>query len=351
MLNFAKLQKKLPRTIELKNGYVEMIDQLLLPSKFKMVKIKTYQQMIKAIYSLQVRGAPAIGAAGACAVVLAANSYKGKDVAGLLKFLDKAGKEIISTRPTAVNLAWAVKKVLSESQGKTVVEIKKKAFACAQEIMKKDIAGNMKIAEFGETLIKNNSRIQTHCNAGSLATVWLGTATAPMYAAFLNGKKIKVQMDETRPMLQGARLTAWEMTRAGIDCQLNIDGACGYLMSCGLVDLVIVGADRIVKNGDFANKIGTFPLALMAHEYNIPFYVAATNGTIDLDTPTGKKIVIEKRDSGEITKDILYWKKPVAPKGLKAFNPVFDVTPAKYVTKFITEKGIFLPTNIADSLK
>ncbi|MFA6410960.1 MAG: S-methyl-5-thioribose-1-phosphate isomerase [Candidatus Buchananbacteria bacterium] len=351
MSDLKSLQKKLPKTIELKKDHVVMIDQLLLPSQLKFIKLKTYQQVIKAIYTMQIRGAQAIGAAGASAVVLAANSYKSNNVSNFLKFLNQAAIQIAKTRPTAVNLAWAVKKVMSETKGNSVAEIKKNIFIAADKLLNSEMQNNLEIGKYGQVLIKNGARILTHCNAGSLSGVWFGTATAPIFAAHLAGKKIKVLMDETRPMLQGARLTAWEMIRAGIDCQLNIDSASGYLMSHGLVDIVIVGADRIVKNGDVANKIGTYPLALMAREHNIPFYVAAMNSTIDLNLASGKDIPIEQRNSDEIIKDILYYKKPVAPKGVKAFNPVFDVTPAKLVTGIITEKGIFEAPQIADSLK
>jgi len=346
MINLKKLAARLPQTITLKSDHAILIDQLVLPGRLRFVKIRTYREMIKSIYDLQVRGAPAIGAAGASAVYLAAAAFSGNDVAACKKYLAKTGSEIIKTRPTAVNLAWAVKKVLSESRGQTVAELKKSIYTAAQAIIAADRENNIALGGHGEKLIKSGDRILTHCNAGSLATVWLGTATAPIYLSYLAGKKIKVLMDETRPMLQGARLTAWEMMRVGVDCQLNIDSACGYLMAHGLVDIVIVGADRVARNGDVANKIGTYPLALMAHEHHIPFYVAASLSSIDLTLKSGAAIPIEKRDPAEVTGDILYWGKPVAPKGAKAFNPVFDVTPAKYVTKIITETGVFTPQQI-----
>ncbi|MFA5021852.1 MAG: S-methyl-5-thioribose-1-phosphate isomerase [Patescibacteria group bacterium] len=351
MPDLKNLQKKLPKTIELKKDQVVMIDQLLLPGQLKFIKLKTYPQIIKAIYTMQVRGAQAIGAAGAGGIVLAANSFKSKDVLAFLKFLNKAAKEISQTRPTAVTLAWAVKKIMSQARGNSVLEIQKNIYTAAQKLFASEMQSNIKIGTHGQKLIKNGSRILTHCNAGSLSGIWYGTATAPIFSAFLAGKKIKVLMDETRPMLQGARLTAWEMNRAGIDCQLNIDSASGYLMSHKLVDLVIVGADRIAKNGDVANKIGTYPLALMAYEHKIPFYVAAMNSTVDLTLASGKLIPIEERNPDEVIKDILYYKKPVAPKGVKAFNPVFDVTPAKLIKGIITEQGIFVPREIASSLK
>jgi len=341
MTDLKKLTGKLPKTIELKKDYAVLIDQLVLPGSLRFVKIKTYQQMIKAIYDLQVRGAPAIGAAGASAVYLAASAYRKNDLAGFKKYLAKTGQEIIKTRPTAVNLAWAVKKVLAESDGQTVAAIKSNIYNSAQAIIAADVKNNIALGQYGAALIKNHDRIETHCNAGSLATVWFGTALAPIFTAFCAGKKIKVLIDETRPMLQGSRLTAWELQRAGIDYKINIDSANGYLMAHGLVDKVIVGADRVAANGDTANKIGTYPLALMAHEHHIPFYVAVVISSIDFNCPTGQDIPIEERNPAEVIDNILYWKKPVAPKGAKAFNPVFDVTPAKYVTGYITERGVF----------
>jgi len=346
MIDLKKLQARLPKTIELKKDYAILIDQRLLPSQLKFLKIKDYRQMIKAISEMNIRGAQAIGAAGACGLVLGALAYKKENVSDFTKYLTRIAREIIKVRPTAVNLAWAVNKVLAGAQGKNVKEIKKNIFKVAQEILASEVANNLKLGEYGAGLIKDGNRILTHCNAGSLSGIWFGTATAPIYIAYLSGKRIRVNMDETRPMLQGARLTAWELDRAGVPCQLNIDAAAGYLISNGLVDLVIVGADRIASNGDTANKIGTFPLALMAYVYKIPFYVAAVTATIDFEIKTGKEIPIEQRSPNEVTKDILYWKKPVAPRGVKAINPVFDVTPAKFITKIITEKGVFTPEQI-----
>jgi methylthioribose-1-phosphate isomerase len=336
----------MPKTIELKKDHLVLIDQRLLPSRLKFIRINDYRQMIRAIYTMQIRGAQAIGAAGAGAAVLAAQSYQKNSLAGFEVFLLKAAKEIIAARPTAVNLAWAVDRVISAAQGQTVKERQTNAFRAAEQIFSSEVFNNIKIGIHGSRLIKNGSRILTHCNAGSLSGIWFGTATAPMYAAQLSGKKFKVNMDETRPMLQGARLTAWELSRAGIDCQLNIDSACGFLMSHGLIDMVIVGADRVAANGEVANKIGTYPLALMAHEHKVPFYVAAVISSIDFKIKSGRQIPIEQRDPEEITADIKYLNQPIAPAGIKAFNPVFDVTPAKYVTKIITERGIFSPAKI-----
>ncbi|PIT94443.1 S-methyl-5-thioribose-1-phosphate isomerase, partial [Candidatus Falkowbacteria bacterium CG10_big_fil_rev_8_21_14_0_10_39_9] len=200
--------------------------------------------------------------------------------------------------------------------------------------------------EYGNQLIKSGMTILTHCNAGSLSAIWFGTATAPIFQAVLAGKDIKVRLDETRPWLQGSRLTAWEMDRAGIDYTVNIDSASGYLMSHGLVDMVIVGADRIAANGDVANKIGTYPLALMAREHGIPFYVAAVSATIDFTLKTGSGIKIEERSGNEILRDIRYKYEPIAPRSAKSFNPVFDMTQASLITGIITEYGIFKPGDL-----
>ncbi len=348
MLNFKKLQTLLPKTIELKKDHALIVDQRLLPSRLKFIRIKNYRQMIRAISEMNIRGAQAIGAAGACGLVLAALSYKKENVFNFRIYLHQIAKEIVQARPTAVNLAWMVNLVLAGAKGKTAKEIKANVHQTASAILSAEIAKNIEIGRYGTRLIKNNSRILTHCNAGSLSGVWFGTATAPIYAAFLEGKKLKVNMDETRPMLQGSRLTAWELYRAGIDCELNIDSASGWLFSRKKIDLVIVGADRIASNGDVANKIGTFPLAMMAYVYKIPFYVAAVIGTIDFNIASGRQIPIEERDPAEVTKDILYLGQPAAPSGVKAINPVFDVTPAKLVTGIITELGVFSPEEISN---
>ncbi|MEI7452043.1 MAG: S-methyl-5-thioribose-1-phosphate isomerase [Candidatus Falkowbacteria bacterium] len=351
MTNFKKLKTLLPLTIELKSDHIIIIDQTLLPSKLKFIKIKTYKEAIKAIKDMKIRGAQALGALGAGGIFLAANNYNGKDIVAMLNGLAVAAREIIAARPTAINLAWSVNQILSVIEPVSVVAVKKQIKTAYQELLESEVVKNIKIGEYGANLIKDGMNIETHCNAGSLSAIWLGTATAPMYTAMLAGKKIKVLVDETRPWLQGSRLTAWELDKAGIDYQINIDSASPYLMSHGLVDMVIVGADHIASNGDTANKIGTYALALAAKAHKIPFYIAAVSGTIDMSIKNGAAIKIEERAGGEIISDIKYKGAAISPKKAKTINPVFDVTPAKYITGFITEFGIISPADFKKHLK
>ena len=361
MKNLKQLQQTLPLTVELKNDSVIIVDQVFLPDKLKFIKLKKYPEAIRAIKEFNVRGAQALGAVGAAGIFLASYGYSKKNVSEFKKYLKKVGREIIKARPTAHNLSWAVNYLLDNLSGQSVVEVKKGITAGYKKILKEEVENNLKIGELGSKLIKNNARIMTHCNAGSLSAIWYGTATAPMYSAVLQGKKISVLVNETRPWLQGARLTAWEMKMSKIDYTINIDSAVGFLMSNKMVDMVIVGADCIALNGDTANKIGTYPIALMARQYNIPFYVAAVNATINFDIKQGSDIKIEERSGDEILKHTSYWESKnlikkssknfdpllnISPRGAKAFNPVFDVTPAKLITGIITESGIFKPNEI-----
>jgi methylthioribose-1-phosphate isomerase len=346
MKNLNQLSKQLPLTVELKSDHVLIIDQTKLPGKLKFIKLTRYSDAISAIKEMKVRGAQAIGAVGAGGVWLASYSYQKNNPTELYSYLQKIGQEIIKSRPTAVNLAWGVKTILADLTVTTVPKMKQAITLKYKKLLDQEVAHNLKIGEHGNTLIKSGMTILTHCNAGSLSAIWFGTATAPIFHAFSLGKKIKVRIDETRPWLQGARLTAWEMDRVGIDYALNIDAASGYLMSHGLVDMVIVGADRIALNGDTANKIGTYPLALMAKEYNIPFYVAAVSATIDFTLKTGREIKIEERSGAEVLRDIRYKYEAIAPKRARALNPVFDVTPQRLITVIITEQGIFKPRDL-----
>ncbi|MEI7620028.1 MAG: S-methyl-5-thioribose-1-phosphate isomerase [Candidatus Falkowbacteria bacterium] len=346
MKNLNYLRKKLPLTVELKADHVLIIDQTKLPGKLRFIKLKKYTDAISAIKEMRVRGAQAIGAVGAAGVFLASNNYKKNDPQKFYSDLKKIGKEIIKARPTAVNLAWGVKTILEDLNISSVLKMKQEIRTRYQNLLKREVNNNLKIGEHGSILIKDGMTILTHCNAGSLSAIWFGTATAPVFHSFLEGKDIKVRLDETRPWLQGARLTAWEMDKAGIDYAVNIDSASGYLMSHGLVDMVIVGADRITANGDTANKIGTYPLALMAHEHHIPFYVAAVSATIDFSLKSGLEIKIEERSGEEILRDIRYKYEPISPKRAKSFNPVFDVTPHKLITGIITEYGILKPVDL-----
>lgn len=361
MKNLNQLKKVLPLTVELKKNSVKIIDQVYLPDRLKFLELRKYSQAISAIKEFNVRGAQALGSVGGAGLFLASLAYKKNNPFDFLNYLKKIGQEIIKARPTAHNLSWTINYLLERIKSHSVPGIKKDIYNNFKKLLENEVNNNLKIGSYGEKLIKTNFRILTHCNAGSLSAIWYGTATAPIYSAFLKGKKISVLIDETRPWLQGSRLTAWEMNRAGINHCVNIDSASGFLMENGLVDMVIVGADRIALNGDTANKIGTYPLALMAKRHKIPFYVAAVKATIDFDTKSGEDIEIEHRPGDEVLKHTSYWENrnlskkqgrkfnpllEIAPKGTRAFNPVFDITPADLITGIITEDGIFNPREI-----
>jgi len=346
MKNLKELSKKLPKTIELKNNQLIIIDQRLLPSKLKFIKLKNYRDVIEAIKNLKIRGAEAIGAVAAGGIFLAVQKYQGKNLRDMKKLIFQVAKKIKKTRPTAINLDWGLKEMLKNIKANSVLEMKEKIKQSYELFLRSEMEDNFQIGKYGNKIIKNGARILTHCNAGSLSSIWFGTGLAPIFTAYLAGKKIKVLIDETRPWLQGSRLTAWEMSRVGIDYQIQIDSAAEYLMSHHLVDLVLVGADRIAANGDTANKIGTYPLAVLAQRHKIPFYVSADSASIDFKTKDGGKIKIEERSNDEILNAISYGGKKVSPKGAKAFNPVFDVTPAKFITGVITEYGIFKPNQL-----
>lgn len=351
MKNLKELKKNLPPSLEFRSGGVYIIDQLYLPERLKFKRLNNYLSAIEAIKNMRIRGAQAIAAAGAAGVYLAAIKYRGQDPKKFLSHLKIKGREIKRARPTAHNLSWAVETMLADLQSDKVLNLKKEITLRFKDLLVREENNNIKLGAWGERLIKKGARIMTHCNAGSLSSIWFGTASAPVYQAWLKGKKISLWVDETRPWLQGTRLTAWEFSRAGLDFQINVDSASGYLMSHGLVDLVIVGADRIALNGDTANKIGTYPLALMAKKHKIPFYVAAVKATIDEELKNGKNIKIEERKSREIIENTKYWDRPIAPKGTKAFNPVFDVTPAELITGFITEDGVFKAKELKNLFK
>jgi S-methyl-5-thioribose-1-phosphate isomerase len=314
------------RALWMEKGIVKAIDQKILPGKFKIVSIRNHHEMAAAIKDMTIRGAPSIGAAAAYGMALA--WLKKED-------LTKAATLIKSTRPTAHDLFYAVDMMLSKADQDLV----KAADAYADGI----VAMCKKIGEHGAKLIKNGDRILTHCNAGALATVDFGTALAPMRVAHRQGKDLFVYVDETRPRLQGAKLTAWELNNEGIDHAIIPDNAAGHYMKDS-VDLAIVGADRIVRNGDFANKIGTYSKAVLAKENNVPFYVAAPVSTFDMKIKNGKEIPIEERDEDEV---LFVGGCRVAPKGSRALNPCFDVTPARYVRVFITERGLLKPGRLS----
>ena len=326
------------RTIEWQNNLLTMIDQTLLPTETKYIITNKYEVVAEAIKRLQVRGAPAIGIAAAFGVVLGA--IQSRTDVHFIEQVNRVITELAKTRPTAVNLFWALdrqQQVLQSCSNQTPEQIISRLEAEAITIAAEDVAVNRKIGEFGAALLNDGMGVLTHCNAGALATSAYGTALAVIRVAVEQGKKIEVYADETRPLLQGARLTAWELMQEGIPVTLITDNMAASVMRLGKVQAVIVGADRITANGDVANKIGTYGVAVLAKEHNIPFYVAAPLSTIDLSLKSGEQIPIEERAAGEVTS---FGGITVAPVGVKVFNPAFDMTPVRYVTGIITERGI-----------
>mgnify|MGYP001558832528 FL=1 len=322
---------------------VLMLDQRLLPTEETWLTLKTYTEVADGIRDMVVRGAPAIGVSAAYGIALGAKQFVGTNMVDFEDELDYVGEVLGKTRPTAVNLFWAIdemKKTFAEAkaEGKSISEIKQILLDKAKTIHEEDIEAQRLIASFGGELLENDSTVLTHCNAGALATggVW-GTALGVIRGAVNQGKNIHVFADETRPYLQGARLTAWELKEDNIPVTLITDNMSGYMMKKGRVQAVVVGSDRIAANGDVANKIGTYMVAVLAKEHGIPFYVAAPLSTVDLNCPTGEEIPIEERDAREVThiKGI-----QLAPEGIEIGNPAFDVTPNHLVTAIITEKGV-----------
>lgn len=325
------------RTVWLENSRVKMIDQRKLPEQFEIAEFSTPEQVAKAIREMVVRGAPAIGAAGAYGLALAVQAFEGNDFGELRKQVAKAFDVLFSARPTANDLGFALRQVKKAvEKATTVEEAKRFALQAAEQFAQWNVECCRKIGEHGTKLIKNKTQILTHCNAGALATVDIGTAIAPIMRAFEQGKQIFVYVDETRPRLQGAKLTAFELAEAGIPHAVIVDSAAGSLMQQGKIQLVITGADRIAANGDTANKIGTYALAVLAKENKVPFYVAAPTSTFDPKCKTGKEIPIEERSEEEV---LMLQNQRLAPQKSPAKNPAFDVTPAKYIKGFITEKG------------
>ncbi len=328
-------------TIKYEENLIYMIDQRKLPLTEEYFKCKNYQDVIFAIKEMVIRGAPAIGVAAAFGISLFVMQAKDKEY--FLKNFFKVCEEFSKSRPTAVNLFWAIermKKLFEKVKNLDFENIKEKFYKEALEIYNEDIETNKKIGEFGSSIIKDNSNILTHCNAGALATAGFGTALGVIRAAFYKGKKIHVFVDETRPFLQGARLTAWEMVKENIPATLICDNMAGFLMKQGKIDVIIVGADRIAANGDTANKIGTYMLSVLAKEHKIPFYIAAPISTFDISIKSGEEIPIEERGSGEITH---IKSERIAPLNISVYNPAFDVTPNENITGIITERGIISP--------
>ena len=328
------------KTIFWDKGKVKLVDQTLLPREFRYISCGDVKTLWRAIRKLQVRGAPAIGIAGAFGVVLGANSSKASSAARLLRDVDAAARYLASSRPTAVNLFWALarmRRVAGENRSGSVAGIKKILLKEALAILDEDKITCRAMAYHGSHLISEGDTILTHCNAGGLATADYGTALGVLFEAKRQGKRIKVFVDETRPLLQGARLTAWELMHEGIDTTLICDNMAASLMAKGKIDKIFVGADRIASNGDAANKIGTYNLAVLAKYHKIPFYVVAPISTFDFNIKTGKDIPIEERSGDEVRS---IGGKFIAPKNVKVHNPAFDVTPNGLITAIITEKGI-----------
>src|SRR5436190_14142489 len=332
-------------TIEWKNDAIVMIDQRKLPASEIYVSCTTAQEVAKAIKTMVIRGAPAIGVAAAMGIALGMRRSRATGTKQFATEFQKLCDLMAATRPTAVNLFWAieqVKRVFADAAqgGCSVDEINTRLEAEARRIHDADVASCRAMGALGADLVPQDARILTHCNAGALATAGYGTALGVIRAAAEQGKRITVLADETRPFLQGARLTAWELVKDGIDTTVITDNMAASMMRLGHVDLVVVGADRIAANGDVANKIGTYGVAVLAREHEIPFYVAAPLSTIDLNTPDGSKIPIEERSDREVTH---VGPSRLTPEGARVRNPAFDVTPAKYVTAIITERGVARP--------
>ncbi len=350
------------KTIEWTDAGVRMIDQTRLPAEEVYVICQTYQEVAKAIREMVIRGAPAIGVAAAMGIALGVRDARAEDVAGLSAEFERIAKTISQTRPTAINLFWAVRRMrraFDECMGDNtkaaqsnasnpelasmaaeldlIARIRARLIEEAQRVLAEDVAANQAMGVHGAALLADDSTVLTHCNAGALATGGYGTALGVIRAAVGQGKRIQVFADETRPFLQGARLTAWELAKDHIPVTLITDNMAGHFMQRGKIQAVIVGADRIAANGDVANKIGTYTVAVLAHESAIPFYVAAPLSTIDLAIATGAEIPIEERSAEEVKR---WGGVPTAPENVEARHPAFDVTPHRYVTALITERGV-----------
>ena len=334
------------RSLRWEDGALYILDQTRLPREVVEDKQESAEQVWDSIRRLKVRGAPAIGLAGSYGLLVGLKPFVHLDLGAFLARAEATAAYLNTSRPTAVNLGWALDRMLAFARAHAAASADATALfdmlvGEARRIHAEDRMICRGIGESGEALIKEGCGVLTHCNAGALAASELGTATAPMYLAFRLGRRFRIYADETRPLLQGARLTAWELRNAGLDVTLICDDMAAYVMSKGLVDLCIVGCDRVAANGDVANKIGTLGVAILAEHFSIPFYVACPSSTFDLSTPTGEEILIEERGAEEVT---AFGGRSTAPEGVKALNPAFDVTPHALVTGFITEKGIVGPT-------
>ncbi len=324
---------------------VRLIDQTLLPGELVLKDCRRLEELCEAIRVLRVRGAPAIGCAAALGVALAVQRSTARTAADLLAVVEDASQELASTRPTAVNLFWALERmqqVAEESRHLPPDEFRARLLNEAQEIVSDDLDRCRRIGRHGAELIPDGANVLTHCNAGALATAGYGTALGVIRAAYEQGKQIHVWVDETRPLLQGARLTAWELQQEGIACTVICDSVAASLMRVGKVDCVVVGADRIAANGDTANKIGTYSVAVAAARHELPFYVAAPFSTIDFSLTSGDEIPIEERSAEEVAYFAGRVAEPICPPNVEVYNPAFDVTPAELITAIITEAGIAL---------
>lgn len=330
-------------TIKWNDGKIRYIDQTLLPCRVRFVECASVGRLWHAIKRLEIRGAPAIGIAGAMGAALAARRSTAKESSSLVRDLKRDIKYLASSRPTAVNLFWALERMESIAEAntdKTVGEIRKILLREALKILDDDKKSCRAMARYGSSLVRSGDTILTHCNAGGLATADYGTALGVLFESKRLGKKIKVYADETRPLLQGARLTAWELMNEGVDVTLICDNMAASLMAKGKIDKIFVGADRIAANGDAANKIGTYSLAVLARYHKVPFYVVAPVSTFDMSIRTGRDIPIEERNPDEVRKIL---GKQAAPEDVKVYNPAFDVTPNRLISAIVTERGIFRP--------
>ncbi len=332
-----------------RDGFVRMIEQTLLPTENVVLEVRTVPEMVDAIYRLAVRGAPAIGVAAGFGVMLGLRNEKDPEPDDLMGKLREIAATLAKARPTAVNLFWALDRMVHcgeqlHTAGTGGREMLEKLFAEALLIHSEDVESCLKMGRFGAELLEDGMTVLTHCNAGALATAGRGTALAPIYQAVEDGKKIAVYSDETRPLLQGARLTSWELMQAGIEVTLLVDGAAGSALKSGRIDAVIVGSDRIARNGDVCNKIGTYGVATLAKANNIPFYVVAPLSTFDATLASGDLIPIEERPAEEVT---CAFGKRTAPENVAVYNPAFDVTPASLVTAIVTDAGIIVQPDTA----
>lgn len=342
------------RTVWMEKGIVRLINQPLIPHRFEIFDCRDYQETVRAIKTMVVRGAPAIGATGAYGLAQAVLQFEG-DFSAFPDFLKKAEQTLKETRPTAYDLFYAIDKVKAQVlKAQTLEQARDFAVKASQDYANQSAEQCKKIGEFGGELIKDGFGVLTHCNAGALACVDFGTALAPMRFAHQQGKDFFVFADETRPRCQGSRLTAWELSQEGIKHAVIADNAAGHYMQKGEIDLVITGADRVAANGDAANKIGTYEKAVLAKENGIPFYIAVPSSTLDFTCPSGNEIPIEERGEEEVSH--MFGLKDngetgrvrIAPKESLVKNPAFDVTPARFITAFITEKGIFKPEDLGE---